>query len=98
MAPITRVHGEIRLARREAVSQAISQLQSASAVAVSTLKDISGNRVLPAGARVSAARTILDMAIKGIEIEDLVERVGQLELQLAPQRLGSPLYRLYQRP
>ena len=73
---------QYRVARREAVSQAICQLQGASTVAVWTLKDIAGNRVLPSSARVAAAKTILEMSIKGIELEDLAIRVEDLELHV----------------
>ena len=37
----------------------------------------------PASARVSAARTVLELALKGVELEDLVVRVEELELQAA---------------
>ncbi len=49
-------------------------------VAARTLKHIAGNRGLPSSPRVAAAKTILDMSIKGIELEDLAIRVEDLEL------------------
>jgi hypothetical protein len=39
-------------------------------------------RGLPS-ARVSAARTVLELAIKGFELEDLAARVEESELQVA---------------
>jgi hypothetical protein len=74
---------QYRLARREAVSQAVGHLQGACSVAVLALKDIAQDVTCPAGARVSAARTVLELAIKGVELEDLAARVEELELQVA---------------
>ena len=74
---------QYRLARREAVSQAVGHLQSACSVAVVALTDISQDVNCPASARVSAARTVLELALKGVELEDLAVRVEELELQAA---------------
>ena len=70
-----------RAARREAVSQAIGHLQGACSVAVMALTDISQDVNCPASARVSAARTVLELALKGVELEDLAVRAEELELQ-----------------
>ena len=72
-----------RAARREAVSQAVGHLQGACSVAVVALTDISQDVNCPASARVSAARTVLELALKGVELEDLAVRVGELELQVS---------------
>ena len=72
---------QYRLARREAVSQAVGHLQGACSVAVVALTDISQDVNCPASARVSAARTVLELALKGVELEDLAVRVEELELQ-----------------
>jgi len=74
---------EYRLARREAVSQAVGHLQGACSVAVVALTDISQDVNCPASARVSAARTVLELALKGVELEDLAVRVEELELQVS---------------
>ncbi len=66
-------------ARREAMSHAISQLQRASRQAVATLEKIMETEDEPAGARVSAAKTVLEMATKGIEVLDLERRISVLE-------------------
>ena len=71
-----------RAARREAVSQAVGHLQGACSVAVLALTDISQDVNSPASARVSAARTVLELALKGVELEDLAVRVEELELQV----------------
>lgn len=71
------------MARREVVSQAVGQLQAACSVAVVALTDISQDVNCPASARVSAARTVLEMALKGVELEDLAVRVEELEQRVA---------------
>ena len=73
---------QYRIARWEAVSQAVGHLQGACSVAVLALTDIAQDVTCPASARVSAARTVLEMAIKGVELEDLAARVEELELQV----------------
>ena len=72
-----------RAARREAVSQAVGHLQGACSVAVLALTDISQDVSCPASARVSAARTVLELALKGVELEDLAVRLEELELQVS---------------
>ena len=72
-----------RAARREAVSQAVGHLQGACSVAVLALTDISQDVNCPASARVSAARTVLELALKGVELEDLAMRVEELESQMS---------------
>ena len=72
-----------RLARREVVSQAVGHLQSACGVAVVALTDVFRDVNCPASARVSAARTVLELALKGIELEDLAVRVEELESQVS---------------
>ena len=63
--------------------QAVGQLQAACSVAVVALIDISQDVNSPASARVSAAKTVLELALKSVELEDLAVRVEELELQVA---------------
>ena len=72
-----------RLARKEAVSQPVGHLQSACSVAVVALTDISQDVNCPTSARVSAAKTVLELALKGVELEDLAVRVEELELHVS---------------
>src|SRR5215813_95705 len=51
-----------RDARREAIGQAIANLQKASSEAVKTLQDVMKDTTAPAPARVSAAKIVLDTA------------------------------------
>ena len=71
----------LRAARRAVVEGAIGRLQQAATEAVDTLR-----RTLSCGTpsvEVRAAATILDQAIKAVELFDVVERVEQLEARLA---------------
>ena len=68
-----------REARATAVSQAIARLQQASSEAVDCLKDVMEDPEAAAPAKVTAARTVLEMAVKGTEIAELQRRLNALE-------------------
>ena len=68
-----------REARRAVVQFAVVQVQRATAEAVETLRAVMHDSASPASARVSAAKTILDTAIKAVELEDLEARIVALE-------------------
>lgn len=68
-----------RTARREAVRQAVARLQQSASRAAEALDTIVGNRFERAHVRVAAARAILDLAIKAVELEDLEARITALE-------------------
>jgi hypothetical protein len=70
-----------REARRQVVQQAIVQVQQATGEAVETLRKVMQAADAPASAKVSAAKTILDTAVKAIELEDLEQRIVALETQ-----------------
>lgn len=72
-----------RDARREVVSQAVSQISAGAGAAVGTLRAVCDDGDAPAGARVSAAKTLLDLAFRGVELDDLSARVESLETDLA---------------
>ena len=54
-----------RHARRLSMENAITSLQSASSQAVDTLKFVMADEAAPASCRISAARCILEMAMRG---------------------------------
>jgi phage terminase small subunit len=54
-----------REARRAVVQQAITQVQQATGEAVETLRSVMQDSEAPASARVSAAKAVLETAIKG---------------------------------
>ena len=67
----------LRAARRSVVEGAVGRLQQAATQAVDALA-----RNLTCGTpavEVSAAKAILDQAIKGVELVDLADRIEQLE-------------------
>lgn len=66
-------------ARRQATMQAIAQLQQSSTKAVKTLCDIMDNTQASTSSRVTAAKTVLELSMKSVEIEDLAQRLAQLE-------------------
>ena len=70
-----------RAARREAVGQAIARLQQISSPAVDRLEQlmVCGKPAIELG----AARTILEMAVKAVELEDLAARLAALETAYA---------------
>jgi transposase-like protein len=78
-------HAAYRTARRESVSQAMPRLQQVSTEAVNTLREIVKDKKQPAPSRVSAAKAILEFSIKAVEIEDMAERLAQVEAILAQQ-------------
>lgn len=73
------VQDAYRLARREVVQHAITRLQQATGRAVDTLLTIMEDIDSPASARVSAAKAILETAVRAVEIESLEARIATLE-------------------
>ena len=68
-----------REARREVVRHAITQVQRATGEAVETLRNVMQDADAPASARVSAAKAVLETAVKAVELEDLEARIAALE-------------------
>ena len=73
-----------RQARRAVVQHAIVQVQQATGEAVETLRKVMQAADAPASAEVSAAKTILETAVKAVELEDLEARIASLEAQGQP--------------
>ncbi len=68
-----------RAARRESVQQATARLQFASSAAVTVLYQLMARDTVHASIRLSAAKTILELSIKTLEIDDLAARLEALE-------------------
>ena len=68
-----------REARRAMVQHAITQVQRATGEAVETLRTVMQDAEAPASARVSAAKAVLETAVKAVELEDLEARIATLE-------------------
>jgi hypothetical protein len=75
------VQAAYRDARRAVVQQAITQVQQATGEAVETLRAVMQDPEAPASARVSAARVVIETAVKAVELEDLEARITALEQQ-----------------
>ncbi|UDM74060.1 phage replication protein [Vagococcus fluvialis] len=71
---------EYRAIRRELMQQVTSKLQKASDEAVEVLKDVMHDKENSTpSSRVQAAKNILDVAYRSIEIDDTQERLEGLE-------------------
>ncbi len=68
---------DYRNARRQVVENSITQLQQASGEAVETLRR--NLSCMNANAEIRAAQIILDNALKGVELVDILERLEQIE-------------------
>ena len=66
-------------AKREVVRQAQTRLQQATGKAVAALIAVIDDPLVQASARVSAAKAILEYAIRAVEIDDLEARIQALE-------------------
>ena len=80
-----------RRARRDFMAQVGRQLQRAATEAVKALEDITKDPDAGASARVSAARTILEMSARASEIEDIDARLEKLERAAAEKGAGGKL-------
>ncbi len=78
-----------RQARRDLVEVAMSQLQADCGAAARVLREVAEDASVLASSRVAAAKTILELSIKAVELSDLAERVARLEELLAEQEKGK---------
>ncbi len=74
-----------RAAKRQVVEQSITRLQQVTSEAVDVLREIMLDREATASSRVSAAKAVLEMAVKAVEVEDLAARLEELERVLEEQ-------------
>ena len=71
-----------KAARRQVIDQTVAQIQSSMSEAVQTLLDVMSDSAAPPSAKVSAARALLDLGFKVIQIEDLENRIEKIERNL----------------
>jgi hypothetical protein len=64
-------------AKRELLDSTINRLRSIGSDAVVALHEVAKSG--PAGARVSAGRSILEILLRAVEVQDLAERLDALE-------------------
>jgi hypothetical protein len=72
---------DYRIARTQVVRKAIAALQGVCADAVTVLKSIMLDASNAASPRIAAAKAVLELSIKAVEIDDLQARVEALEAQ-----------------
>ena len=70
---------EYRKARCEAVHQSVARMQQATGAAATTVLKLMTDMNIPAAVRFRAAECVFDRAFKGVELEDIEERVSTLE-------------------
>ena len=70
---------EYRTARREVVTQSVARLQQATGAAGKVMLKLMTDPNVPAVVRLRAAECVFDRAFKGVELEDIEERVSELE-------------------
>lgn len=71
-------------ARRHVLTQACTRLVSTCSTAADVLRDVACDGSAPAAARVTAARTILELARGFVEVDDIARRLAILEAAAAP--------------
>jgi hypothetical protein len=65
--------------KRRMLEQTINQLRTIGTEAISALREVANSRKGAAGAKVSAARKILEMLYRGSELEEFETRLERLE-------------------
>lgn len=73
-------------AQCEVTAQAMAQLSRTCTDAVATLQNVMGDIGAPAAARVTAARAVLDFALRAVVIEDIATRLVEVETQIGSAR------------
>jgi hypothetical protein len=74
-----------RQERTRILESTFNLLRQKSVAAVETLANVANDKKASASARVSAARSVVELAIKGAELQDLEQRITELE-ELAKDR------------
>jgi len=70
---------QYRIARRQVVEHVIVRIQTDAANAAKVLRDVADNKEASASARVSAAKSIIELAVKAVEIGDVEARLEALD-------------------
>lgn len=71
--------GEYAAAKAQLLEQVTGRLRAESGAAVDVLAAVAGDSEAPSAARVSAARSVIELALKSHEVECLEERIERLE-------------------
>lgn len=68
--------------RRETMQQSTANLQRISHKAIATFEEVLEDPAAPTSSRIQAARAVLDLAYKGLELDDLIQRLAKIEERL----------------
>jgi hypothetical protein len=81
---------EMREAQRKAYGQSLSRLRYASPAAVNTIFRVMADPKTPASSQLRAADSVLHHAARGIELEDLGARIGNIEKVVMMEQQAQP--------
>jgi hypothetical protein len=68
--------------RREATQHAVARLQTVASHAAGVLVALFADASIPPAVRLSAAKTVLEFALKSVELDDVLQRLTALEGKL----------------
>ena len=77
--------GKVAEARADVTRSILASLKSKAETAITTLDDIMTGQKVSAHAKVQAARTIIEYAVKSIETVEVIERIEELERHAAEE-------------
>jgi hypothetical protein len=83
-----------RAASARSLDAAVGALQAACGEAVELLRDVMADKTAHVGAKVSAARSVLEIAIRAKELIEHEERIAELEQRLASTNRAPGLRRV----
>jgi hypothetical protein len=78
-----------REARNQLLETTLTWLQQASGEAVDTLKEVMADKMAKGSERVSAAKAVLEMALKARDVLEVEERLAALEAKFDAQQKGG---------
>ena len=73
-------------ARRNAVQQSTARLQTVTGEAVGVLREVMNDKAAKGSERVSAAKAVIELAYKGIDLEDFAKRLEVIEAAMKDQK------------
>lgn len=83
------VRAAVRKLARDAVDDGVRSLAQSARAAAKALKEVAEGGGTGDGPRVSAARAVLELSIQALKIDDVLERVEQLEAAQGKGPVGS---------
>jgi hypothetical protein len=73
---------EYEEAKRLLLDETVNQLRTAGGEGVAALRDVANNRANPAAARATAARGLLEILLRAVEVQDITTRLERLEVAM----------------